>query len=155
MVRYRNIGSIGIRYGVMGSFQTHHGVIGSFPMVSWGHRVKRYASAPLYALLSVCVIFSNSFIIAMSCLTFLSGVSSVHLLKSSFDCMTFLKNLAVIVSQRRAIGGVPAIISVILLLLDLGTPSACFTVLLIALFRVLRFLSAHMGAAYRTFGIKT
>ena len=69
--------------------------------------------------------------------------------------MTFLQNLAVIVSQRRAIGGVPAIISVMLLLLDVGTPSACLIVLLIGLLRVLRFLSAHMGAAYRTFGIKT
>ena len=61
--------------------------------------------------------------------------------------MTLLQNLAFIVSQRRAIGGFPAINSVMLLVLDVGTPSARFIVLLIALFRVLRFLSAHMGAA--------
>ena len=86
---------------------------------------------------------------------FLSSVSSVHLLKSSFDCMSFLQNLVVFVSQRRAIGGVPALTSVRLLLLDVGPPSASLIVLLIALFRVLRFLSAHMGVAYRTFGIKS
>ena len=57
--------------------------------------------------------------------------------------------------QRRAIGCVPAINSAMLLLLDVGTPSACLIVLLIVLFRDLRILSAHMGAAYRTFGIKT
>ena len=68
--------------------------------------------------------------------------------------MTFLKNLAVIVSQRRTIDGVPAIISVMLLLLDVGTPSACLIILLIALFRLLRFLSAHMGAAYRFLELK-
>ena len=90
----------------------------------------------------------------MSCLTFLSCDSSVHLLRSSFDCITFLRNLAVIVSQLRTNGGVPASISDMLLLLDMGTPSACLTVLLIELFRILRFFSAQIGAAYKTFGIK-